>query len=33
MLISIPRHRELNELTARAILTVLEEKLGEDWWR
>ena len=30
---SIPRHRELNELTARSILKQLEPKLGEEWWR
>jgi hypothetical protein len=33
MPISIPRHRELNELTARAIIAALEVKLGKDWWR
>jgi mRNA interferase HicA len=33
MPIAIPRHRELNELTTRAIMKVLEEKLGKDWWR
>lgn len=31
--VSIPRHREINELTAQAIMRVLEEQLGEDWWR
>lgn len=31
--ISIPRHREINEWTAQGILRMLEEKLGEDWWR
>lgn len=31
--VSIPRHREVNELTARAIMRKLEEKLGEEWWR
>ncbi len=31
--VSIPRHRDINELTAQAIMRSLEEKLGEDWWR
>lgn len=31
--VSIPRHRELNELTAEGIMRTLEEKLGADWWR
>lgn len=31
--VSIPRHRELNELTANGIMRTLEEKLGDDWWR
>lgn len=30
---SVPRHRELNELTVRSILKRLEPKLGEEWWR
>ena len=30
---SVPRHRELNELTARSILKRLEPKLGKEWWR
>jgi len=29
---SIPRHRELREQTARAILKAAEEELGERWW-
>jgi mRNA interferase HicA len=29
----IPRHREINELTARAIMRDLDSELGEDWWR
>ena len=33
MKVSIPRHREVNELRARAIMRKLEEKLGEEWWR
>jgi mRNA interferase HicA len=31
--IVVPRHREINELTARGILTLLEPQLGKDWWR
>jgi mRNA interferase HicA len=31
--VSIPRHREINELTAEGIMTTLEDRLGEDWWR
>jgi hypothetical protein len=31
--IPIPRHREVNEWTARAILRDAEQKLGKDWWR
>lgn len=29
----IPRHREINEKVARAIMNDLVEKLGADWWR
>jgi hypothetical protein len=29
---SIPRHRELREQTARAILKATEKELGERWW-
>ncbi len=29
----IPRHRELNEITALAILKQCEAKLGTRWWR
>ena len=29
----IPRHREINERLARAIMGDPAEKLGEDWWR
>lgn len=28
--LSIPRHRDINELTARAILKTAEEELGKD---
>lgn len=31
--ISVPRHREINEMTARAILNDVEDKFGKDWWR
>ena len=31
--VSIPRHREINELTAQAICKHLERELGEGWWR
>jgi mRNA interferase HicA len=31
--VSIPRHREINEMTAIAIMRTLAEKLGDDWWR
>jgi len=29
----IPRHREINERTAGKILRLLEDKLGQGWWR
>jgi hypothetical protein len=29
----IPRHREVNERTAREIMRLLEDKLGRGWWR
>jgi len=31
--VTIPRHREINEITARAILKTLEPGLGLGWWR
>lgn len=31
--VSIPRHRDINEWTAEAIMRDLEPILGEDWWR
>ncbi len=31
--ISVPRHREINELTAEGILKDTEGELGEGWWR
>lgn len=30
---AIPRHVELNEITARRIMKDLEPELGEGWWR
>jgi hypothetical protein len=32
-MITIPRHREINEQTARAILRALEPTLGPRWWQ
>ena len=29
----IPKHREINEITAESICKRLEEALGERWWR
>jgi hypothetical protein len=31
--ITIPRHREINQLTAEAIFRDLERDLGRGWWR
>jgi hypothetical protein len=31
--VAIPRHREIPELTALAILRELQDELGQDWWR
>ena len=31
--VSIPRHTEINEITAQAILKSTESELGEKWWR
>jgi hypothetical protein len=31
--ITIPRHREINEVTAMAIMRDLETELGDGWWR
>jgi mRNA interferase HicA len=31
--ISIPRHREIPEPTARAIMRDLDGELGKDWWK
>jgi len=30
---SVPRHSEINEHTARAIMKDLAGELGEGWWR
>jgi hypothetical protein len=29
----IPKHTEVNEITAQSICKTLEAELGEDWWR
>lgn len=29
----VPRHREINERTARAIMRDLDDQLGKDWWK
>jgi mRNA interferase HicA len=31
--LSIPRHREINELTAEGIMKDAEGELGRRWWR
>ncbi len=31
--VTIPRHREINEITARSILKQLDLVLGEGWWK
>jgi hypothetical protein len=31
--VTIPRHREVNELTSEAIFKSLEGELGRAWWR
>jgi hypothetical protein len=31
--VSVPRHHEINNYTAEAIMKDLEQDLGEDWWR
>jgi len=30
--ITVPRHREIKEVTARAVLQAFEEELGTRWW-
>lgn len=29
----VPRHNEINEMTAQAILKQCEPIFGKDWWR
>jgi mRNA interferase HicA len=31
--VTVPRHREINEMTAVGICRSLEEALGEGWWQ
>ena len=31
--VTIPRHSEINERTAQAILKQCEPMFGKDWWR
>lgn len=31
--VSIPRHAEINELTAKGIMSDLDEQLGAGWWK
>jgi len=33
VLVSVPRHRDINEWTAEGIMRDLEPMLGKDWWR
>lgn len=33
MMIPLPRHNEIPELTTRGIYRECEAKLGKDWWR
>lgn len=33
LMVVIPRHREINELTTKSIYKQAEEKLGKGWWR
>jgi hypothetical protein len=30
---TVPRHAEVNEITAQAIMRHLESELGKGWWR
>ena len=32
IMVPIPRHNEIPELTTRGIYRECEEKLGKDWW-
>jgi mRNA interferase HicA len=31
--VTLPRHREINEMTAVGIMADLEDELGRGWWR
>ena len=31
--VSIPRHNEINEVTAEAIMKSVSAELGDGWWR
>ncbi|MZE75923.1 type II toxin-antitoxin system HicA family toxin [Streptomyces xinghaiensis] len=31
--VTIPKHKEINEITAESICKALETELGEKWWR
>ena len=31
--VAIPRHREINDLTAQQIIKATEAELGVDWWK
>jgi mRNA interferase HicA len=31
--LTVPRHTEVNEITARSIMRHLEAELGKGWWR
>lgn len=33
MPVIIPKHTEVNDITAEGICKDLEDELGEDWWR
>ena len=33
VMIPIPRHREVNEMTTEGIYKECSEKLGKGWWR
>jgi hypothetical protein len=30
---SVPRHTDINEITAQSIMKHLERELGQGWWR
>lgn len=33
LIVPIPRHNEINEMTAEGIKKDCQEKLGKGWWR